>query len=221
MKHLYVITLFSIVTGISLHAANHAAADNSAQVIALLDEINRRSVEGVERILNGNVDINVFCIIQQNPANIIISKQAPTSRCQQEYSTPLHFAVIDNDPSTSPIIEKLIHHDKSIVDVESNYFETPLHTAIRRGNVEAFTTLLKYTADINKSYFGSFTLLHKAAYHGNKESVILLLEKGADPRSLNVLRKTPAEIAREKGHDDIAKLIDNWENEDIKEPECE
>lgn len=217
MKHIYA---FTLLIGMShLHAA-----DNTAQVIALLNEIRFRNIAKIDQILNGNVDINLFCIFNRNLAEITTSKQTPFPRTfrdfERNYCTPLHFAVVDNDPYTSSIIEKLLHHDKDIIDIADSNFETPLQMAIRLDNIEAIRTLLKHTFDINKASSISGTPLHSAALYAKKESVILLLQNGAQSHILNVSKQTPADVARENGHSDIAKLIESYEHiPDVKEPE--
>ena len=88
---------------------------------------------------------------------------------------------------------------------------TPLHSAVATdagtSDIEIVRMLLAKGADPNaKSQSGS-TPLHTIAFTGDRASLDLLLEHGADPAISNSDGKTPADIARERGHPEIAGLL--------------
>jgi ankyrin repeat protein len=84
-----------------------------------------------------------------------------------------------------------------------------LHACIALGNsLESLRLLLEAGADVNATQAGSDTPLHQAAATGNAAVVALLLEHGADKAARCDQGKTPAAYARERGHLDIAVLLD-------------
>ncbi len=56
------------------------------------------------------------------------------------------------------------------------------------------------------------TPLHTAAEHGCKETVEILLQAGADPGILNLVGKSPADLARENAHMVIGNMLHRRQN---------
>jgi len=88
---------------------------------------------------------------------------------------------------------------------------TPLHSAVATdagaSDIDIVRMLLDKGADPNaKSQSGS-TPLHTVAFTGDRASLDLLLKHGADRAIKNNDGKTGADIARERGHDEIAKHL--------------
>jgi uncharacterized protein len=88
---------------------------------------------------------------------------------------------------------------------------TPLHSAVATdagaSDIEIVRMLLDKGADpSSKSHSGS-TPLHTVAFTGDRASLDLLLEHGADPVMRNKEGKTASDIARERGHQEIADLL--------------
>lgn len=67
--------------------------------------------------------------------------------------------------------------------------------------------LIAAGADVNATQNSGETPLHATAFHGSREMTTLLLEHGANPNARNADGKSPADIARERGHNDIAELL--------------
>jgi ankyrin repeat protein len=67
--------------------------------------------------------------------------------------------------------------------------------------------LLAHGADPNMAQNGLFRPLHEAAANGDREIVDLLLKAGADRRAKTSGGKTPADLATEKGHQELAALL--------------
>ena len=89
-----------------------------------------------------------------------------------------------------------------------------LFKAVKSRNVQRVKELLDSGANPNVEDFFGWTPLHHAAFLGDREIVKLLLSKGADPNAFVPpvwspdLSGTPADLARRKGYEDIAKLIE-------------
>ena len=88
---------------------------------------------------------------------------------------------------------------------------TPLHSAVATDagsvDIEIVRMLLDEGADPNaKSQSGS-TPLHTVAFTGDRASLDLLLKHGANSTIKNNAGKTAADIARERGNQEIADLL--------------
>jgi ankyrin repeat protein len=88
---------------------------------------------------------------------------------------------------------------------------TPLHSAVATDagarDVEIVRILLDRGADPNaKSQSGS-TPLHTVGFTGDRASLDLLLKYGADPSIKNNDGKTAHDIATERGHEDVARIL--------------
>jgi len=84
---------------------------------------------------------------------------------------------------------------------------TPLHIAVFKDKPEVAEQLLRHGADPNiRDKFG-MTALHVAAMRGNKQLVRRLIETGASTDALDGLVKTPADVAEDNEHKDVANYL--------------
>lgn len=87
----------------------------------------------------------------------------------------------------------------------------PLHSAVANRDRDAALTvaaaLLDAGAGPNVAQQGGWTPLHSAALHGDLDLVELLLRHGADPAPESDDGKTPADLAREKGHGRVVERL--------------
>jgi len=100
----------------------------------------------------------------------------------------------------------LLLENGAAVDQKDHFGHTPLMVAAIDGHVEAAELLLAKGAAINAKNKGGFTPLMFAAMEGHPAVAKLLLERGANP-NLVANGKTARRIAEEKGHKDIADLL--------------
>ena len=100
-----------------------------------------------------------------------------------------------------------------------NYFakksrKTWLMIAVDNGNINIVNNLINfYGADVNQANGERLTPLHIAAYKGHRNIALLLLKNGADRLMENKWGEKPAETARGKGNEELAQLIEKYNEE--------
>ncbi|HVM92221.1 MAG TPA: ankyrin repeat domain-containing protein [Terriglobales bacterium] len=120
--------------------------------------------------------------------------------------TALHFACFFGQ---SQAALELIEAGAAVDAVAANPMKVmPLHSAASARNLEAARHLLEHGAPVNARQEKGWAPLHAAAQNGDRAMAELLLRHGADPRQANDDRKTAAMVAREKGHEDLAGLLE-------------
>lgn len=120
--------------------------------------------------------------------------------------TALHFSCFFGQGTAAHI---LIEAGAPVDAVASNAMKVmPLHSAASARNSEAARHLLEHGAPVNARQHGGWAPLHAAAQNGDRAMVELLLRHGADTKLANDEGKTAAMIAREKGHEELAGLLE-------------
>jgi ankyrin repeat protein len=121
--------------------------------------------------------------------------------------TPLHLAAGFGTPAA---VSALLAAGASVEAVSQNPQKNqPLHAALALGkNLEIVKLLLEHGAPVNATQAGGFTPLFSAAIANRKDLVELLLAHGADPGCKSDAGKTAADFARERGHAELATLLD-------------
>jgi ankyrin repeat protein len=120
--------------------------------------------------------------------------------------TALHFACFFGQPGAARL---LIESGAAVDAVAANPSQVmPLHSAASARNLEAARLLVEHGAPVNARQQAGWVPLHAAAQNGDRPMVELLLKHRADPKLANDEDKTSAMVAREKGHAEIAALLD-------------
>ena len=120
--------------------------------------------------------------------------------------TALHFACFFGQPEAARV---LIESGAAVDIVAANPTKVmPLHSAASARNLEAARLLLEHGAPVNLRQQAGWVPIHAAAQNGDRPMVDLLLKYHADPKLANDEGKTAAMVAREKGHEEIAALLD-------------
>lgn len=83
----------------------------------------------------------------------------------------------------------------------------PLHSAVAGNHTAIARMLIENNALVNVAQKSGVTPLHSAAQNGNIEIIILLLEKGAAVYARMEGGKLAADLAKEKGFDEIAEIL--------------
>jgi uncharacterized protein len=120
--------------------------------------------------------------------------------------TPLHLAAAFGGPEASAL---LLVHGADVKQFSRNPLHNQaLHACIAIGrNLETAQLLIDHGADVNVPQAGGYTPLHQAAASGLTEMANLLLKAGADPTARCDQGKTPADYARERGHNAVLDLL--------------
>ena len=107
--------------------------------------------------------------------------------------TPLHVAIRDGTPL---IARTLLEHGAN-PNGPDNLGTTALHLASHRGwkGVTFVELLLEYGANVDARDKKGWTPLHETAYHLNLEVVVILLNRGADPRAQTNTGETSIQLA--------------------------
>jgi ankyrin repeat protein len=98
---------------------------------------------------------------------------------------------------------------RSAINSRSKDGFTALHFACFFGQPDAARLLLERGAPVNARQQAGWVPIHAAAQNGDRPLVELLLQHGADPKLVNDQGKTSAMVAREKGHAEIAALLEH------------
>ncbi len=83
----------------------------------------------------------------------------------------------------------------------------PLHSAVAGNYTTIARMLIENNAKVNVKQQAGATALHSAAQNGNIDLLIMLLEHGADVNIRMEGGKLPADLAREKGFEEIAEAL--------------
>jgi ankyrin repeat protein len=136
-----------------------------------------------------------------------INSRSVDSRSKDGF-TALHFACFFAQPEAARL---LLDSGAAADAAAANPTQVmPLHSAASARNLEAVRLLLERGAPsiVNARQQRGWVPIHAAAQNGDRPMVELLLQHGADPKLANDEGKTPSMVAREKGHEEIAALLE-------------
>jgi ankyrin repeat protein len=122
--------------------------------------------------------------------------------------TALHLAAAFGSPAS---VAALIFRGARVDAVSENpQRNQPLHAALALGrNLSTIELLLTNGADANATQAGGFTAIFSAATANRKDLAELLVDHGANPRQASDAGKTPADFARERGHEELAVWLES------------
>ena len=90
-----------------------------------------------------------------------------------------------------------------------------MHSASFNGHLEVVRLLLsKEGVDVNKRLIHGGTAINAASFSGHLEVVKELVAQGADRRILDKNSKTAEDIARERGHAEVADYLKSLRERD-------
>ncbi|XP_026278025.1 ankyrin repeat domain-containing protein 16-like [Frankliniella occidentalis] len=172
-------------------------------------------------------------LLQFDPSSMQATEKSKNGR------TPLHTAALHG---CHHVVEELLALNSIDCNVQDSCGATPLHDAVRSGDLKTLTALARSGADLNAYNNEGYGILHMAAQTGQvamlkylleevclnikidlnmkttplhcavragqTEAVVELLEKGADPKSLDFWGRSCYDIIPEKNVSDIKSMLD-------------
>jgi len=120
--------------------------------------------------------------------------------------TPLHLAAAFG---TRQSVDVLLQHGAQVDALSRNpQRNQPLHAALALGrDPETVRLLLAHGADPNAMQAGGFTPLFSAAAANRRDLAEMLIEAGAHALHQSDLGKSAADVARERGHGELADWL--------------
>lgn len=100
------------------------------------------------------------------------------------------------------LVAEFLHENPSLARVPGVHGFSVLYHAALSGNVAIAELLLSHGGDEGKD-----VALHAATAGDHLAMATWLLEHGANPNGLNFEGKTPLQVARESGRDDLAAVL--------------
>lgn len=189
------------------------------QIVSARSSTGERSIlaaayRGLEEVLNEllpHVELDVFeaaAVGATERLEDILQQDPGASR---EFSpdgwTALHLAAFFGHATAA---SRLVDAGSNIAAVSQNAMSNqPLHAAIAgQCNVEVVRLLIAHGADVQATGAQGVTPLHLAAARGNELLTGMLLKIGANPRAVLENGTSVIDLARQRGHDDLAQQLE-------------
>jgi uncharacterized protein len=139
---------------------------------------------------------------------ILLSDPSAVEAVSGDGWTPLHLAAAFGT-TTSVLV--LLTQGARVDAVSTNpQRNQPLHAVLALSrNSETIELLLRCGADPNAVQVGGFTPIFSAASANRRDLAELLVKHGANPHPKNDQEKTPADYARERGHQELAAWLES------------
>ena len=120
--------------------------------------------------------------------------------------TPLHLAAFFGHLDA---VQEFLRRGADVRARSTNALKNlPIHAAAAGRHRAVVAALIHAGSPVNDQQHGGYTPLHSAAQNGDLEMTRMLLQAGADPKIAAGIGKTPAGLAREKGFDELAALLE-------------
>ncbi len=186
-----------------------ACARNEQGVSAILHARYCNRQELVEELLKTDLELDIFeaaALNKRNRAAELLSLDPGQAKAYSaDGFTALHLACFFGHPN---LAEMLLRYGADPNARSRNAMAVmPLHSAAAARKQRSVEWLVEYGADVNATQHGGWTALHEAARQGNAEMAEYLLGKGADRTKRSDDGKLPADLADEKGHQQVLAAL--------------
>ncbi len=186
-----------------------ASARDEQGVSLLLTALYHRQPEMVEAILARRGELDLFEAAALGHVEALRERLDEDGGATTAFSpdgfTALHLACFfGNEQSTALLLER---GAGVAIEARNPMKVLPLSSAAAGGNVEVVRLLLEAGADVESRQAGGFTPLMGAAAGGKREMVEMVLARGADRCAKSDDGRTAADLARERGHAELAELL--------------
>ena len=189
----------------------------------LLRAVNRNDAGAVQQTLRNGADVNC---VRENADNKYARTTPLLEACHYGYDKIVRIlldaganARWKNSHDCSPfqnacreghlsIVNMLLDHDSSLLEIADNFGVTPLCLAIINLRLDTVRFLLDRGANVHATnQDGQTTLMCACHNHANLPNVQLLLAYGVDVEARNRYRKTALHVAAERGYLEIVREL--------------
>lgn len=190
----HALCIYHILSGISSQKTN---ADSEVYVAGapLMQTLLKNNFDLCEHLLNHGANANEICGPDKRPGRYL---RFAAEKLALQYTT------------------LLLEHGAQIAQTGA------IHMAAQKGRLDVLKILIENGGDVNerlqpdagfftqKTRFqrASETPLHVATEHGQRDVVVWLLEQGADAKIEDLSGKTPRELAREMGNEELIRAFE-------------
>ena len=186
-----------------------AAARDADDVSALMHALYRNQRPIAERVALGLPSLDVFEAAALDRAetlrSLLIAAPSAATAWSPDGFTALHFAAFfGGGDGARLLLEACADPD---LRSRNDFAVMPLHSATAGARTDVVAALLQAKADPDVAQRHGYRPLHGAAENGDRRSVELLLAAGADRHVATDDGRTPADLARAAGHEEIAALL--------------
>lgn len=186
-----------------------ASARDEQGVSLLLTALYHRQPEMVEALLAHRDELDLFEAAALGHVEVLAERldadPGATAAFSPDGFTALHLACFFGNEKSAAL---LLGRGAGVATEARNPIKVlPLSSATAGGNVEVVRLLLEAGANVESRQAGGFTPLMGAAAGGKREMVELVLAHGADRAAKSDDGRTAADLARERGHGELAEML--------------
>ena len=206
IKRRDVSALKGLLDGDPALAGARAASGETPAIVA----IYWRSAESLEMLVACGVRLDVFEAAAagrlERVRELVIASPGLVAARAPDGWTALHLAAHFRH---LPVVEFLLSRGADVnARSENSHANTALHAAAAGGADRALVQrLVEAGVNVDAKQGGGYTGLHEAASIGRADLVALLLAAGASAEARTDEGRTPAELARANGHNEVASML--------------
>ena len=184
----------------------HLAANNGyVEILQALVMHNNDNVNDVDKkkwtplyhaVHNGHIEI----------VNYLLSNKVDVTIKTETGWNVYHLAA--NNGYLEILQALVMYNNDNVNDVDKKKW-TPLYHAVYKGHIEMVNYLLSNKADVTVKTWNGSNVYHSAAFNGNLEIMMALIESSCD--SINEKdkeKRTPLSIASYRGHKNVTYMIE-------------
>jgi uncharacterized protein len=212
-------SVFNAIENNNLKALDRALSTGSADLakrndrgltpLLLAAYLERQSMVPRLRSAKPNLDFFEACVVGDlKRLRTVLARGQDVDERSPDGFTPLGLAVFFRQPLAARL---LIDAGADLNASATNAQQVaPIHAAIARADIATLGLLLERGADPNLAQQKLVRPIHDAAASGNLAATAMLLMFNADARSKTEEGNSPADLAKTKGHVELARQLERY-----------